>query len=281
MVIIENENIKLEIANRGAEIRRALYKGEDMLWNGDPEYWQGVAPVLFPICGAVRDNKFIIDGKEYNLEKHGFARHCDFELEASGKTFAVFLLKSNAETLKSYPWEFEFRIKYVIADKSVRITYDIKNLSDTPMYTAVGSHEAFLCPEGIEDYDIIFERKETLTSKLIKNTLLSGESKTILFESDTLPLYYKDFNEDALVFTDLKSRFVTLRNRKTGRNISVSFPECDYLVFWTIPTAKYLCIEPWTTCPSFVDDSYDITEKQGMKKVLPNQSFENTHIIYF
>lgn len=281
MVILDNGNIRAEIAELGAEIRRLTVNGEDRFWSGDPEYWTGVAPVLFPICGGLKDDKFTINGKEYDLAKHGFAKNMEFTVESETDVSAVFLLTDTPETLAMYPWSFELRIKYTLTGTAINVEYDIKNTSDTAMYTAIGSHEAYACPEGIEDYDIIFERKETLKAAKVAGKLIERATDTVLYESDTLPLYNKYFDIDALVFTDLKSRFVTLRNRKNGKSVSVSFPGFDYLLLWMKPGAGYICIEPWTSIPSYTDDVYDIDLKEGMQEVLPDAHFKRNHIIYF
>ncbi len=281
MVILDNKKIRLEIAERGAEIRRCTVNGEERFYDGNPEFWTGVAPVLFPVCSGLKDNKFTVGDKSYTLEKHGFAKKMDFIVEEKTNAYAVFLLKSTPETLKSYPWEFEFRIKYTLNDESINVKYDIKNLSDSIMYAGVGSHEAYSCPEGIEDYDLIFEKKETLKTHRLSGSLITRETDTVLFESDTLPLYYKYFSIDALIFSDVKSRFVTLRNRKNGKSVSVAFPDCPYLVLWTKPDAPYFCIEPWINCPTFEDESYDITAKVGMAAIKPQEVYTNAHTIYF
>lgn len=281
MVILDNGTIRAEIDEMGAEIKRITVNGEERLWNGDEKFWSGTAPVLFPICGGIKDDKFRLDGKEYNLIKHGFARISVFTVEKANNVSAVFLLKSNSATLKSYPWEFEFRIKYTLSAAKVKVEYDVKNLSDSVMYTAVGAHEAYACEGGIEDYDVIFEKKETLKTHILEGTLISRKTETVLYESDTLPLYNKYFDVDALIFTDIKSRFVTLRNRKNGKSVSVDFEGFDYLLLWTKPKAPYLCIEPWTTCPSYLDDSYDLSEKEGMTPLKPQEHFTRTHTIYF
>lgn len=282
MVVLNNGKLKVEIVEKGAEIRRVEYCDEQRFWSGNPEIWNGVAPVLFPICGGLKDDKFTIDGAEYILSKHGFARGMYFTVEKQNDVSAVFLLTETEETLKSYPWSFEFRVKYILSGSSVKVEYDVKNTSLTSMYVAVGAHEAYSCPDGIEDYDIIFERKETLKSAKVEGSLISRtNTDTVLFESDTLPLYNKYFEIDALVFTDIKSRFATLRNRKTGKSVSVNFEGFDYLLIWTKPNAPYVCIEPWTCPPAYVDDGYDITHKEGMTEVLPNEHFKRFHTIYF
>lgn len=281
MITITNDIITAEISELGSEVRRLIVNGEDRFWSGDPEIWSGVSPVLFPICGGLKDGKYIFDGKTYELEKHGFARSMNFEIEEKGKTFATFLLKSTPETLKCFPWKFEFRITYYLIGNRVEIKYSIKNLSKKDMYMSVGSHEAYSCPEGIEDYDIIFEKKENLKAALVKGELISRETETILLDSHTLPLYTKYFDIDALVFTDIKSRFATLRNRKTGKKVSISFPGKDYLLLWTKPGAPYICIEPWAGIPSFEDDELDITKKTGINKVPSGENYTSIHNIYF
>lgn len=281
MVILNNGAVQLEISETGAEIRKATVNGEERFWSGDPEFWSGVSPVLFPICGGLKDDKFTIGGKEYFLEKHGFARNMEFTVESQSEVSAVFLLTETEETLKVYPWRFELRVKYSLTGSAIKIEYDIKNCSDSTMYTAIGSHEAYACPEGIEDYDIIFEKPETLKAARVAGKLIERNTDTILFESNTLPLYNKYFDIDALVFTDIKSRFATLRNRKTGKSVSVDFNGFEYLLLWTKPGAGYLCIEPWTTIPSYTDDTYDISLKEGMTAVLPEAHFTRKHTVYF
>ena len=281
MVVLDNKNIRMEISEIGAEIRRVTINGEERFWSGNPEVWSGVAPVLFPICGGVKDDKFIFEGKEYPLEKHGFARTAEFKVERSNNVSATFLLTDTPETLKKYPWRFEFRIKYILSATSIKVEYEIKNLSDNTMYTAVGAHEAYACPEGIEDYDVIFDKKETLKTHRLDGTLISRLTDIVLYDSDTLPIFNKYFTEDALIFTDVKSRFVTLRNRKTGKKVSGDFEGFNYLLIWTKPSANYLCIEPWTTSPSYSDDSYDITEKEGMTALSPGETLKKVHTIYF
>ena len=281
MVTIENGTVKVEIIERGAEIRRVNVNGEERFWNGDPKFWDGVAPVLFPNCGGMRDDKYTIGGVEYTIPKHGFAKNMDFAVESVSGNSATFLLTDTEDTLKCYPWHFEFRIKYTLVAASIRVEYDIKNNSESPMYFALGSHEAYLCSEGVEDYDVIFERKETLKSCLVDEGILYRTTETVLYESDTLPLYNKYFEIDALVLTDLKSRFVTLRNRKNGKSVSVSFPDCSYLLIWTKPNAPYVCLEPWTAPPSYFGEGYEIEKKEGMIALEPHTHYKNSHIIYF
>lgn len=280
MVVLNNGILRVEIATLGAEIRRVTMNGEERFYDGNPNFWTGVAPILFPICGGLKDDKFTLGGNTYSIEKHGFARVSEFEVESLTETQAVFLLKENEKTLKSFPWKFELRVKYSLSGSNIKVDYDVYNNNTDTMYMSIGSHEAYSCPEGVEDYDIIFEKNETLKAFSVVGTSISRNYDIVLKDSNTFPLYNKYFEIDALVFTDLKSRFATLRNRKTGKTTSVSFPDCSYLLIWTKPGAPYVCIEPWAGFPSFEDEGYDITVKEGINAVRAGEHYTNSHTIY-
>ena len=281
MVILSNDDLYVEISETGAEIRKVTLGGKERFWNGDEKYWTGVSPVLFPICSGVPDGKFSFEGKEYSLEKHGFARKSVFTVESQSGSFATFLLKDSPETLKIYPWNFELRVTYALVGNNINVTYDVKNTSESTMYYSIGAHEAYLCESGIEDYDVIFEKKETLDSYLLDGSLLSGKKIPIIKDSNILPLYDKYFTQDALVFKDVKSRFVTLRNRKTGEEVSVRFDGFDYFLLWHKFGAPYMCIEPWAGICNTVGDSNDITKKEGIIKLNSGENNILKHTIYF
>ncbi len=281
MVTIKNDRLTLEIAEKGAEMRKLTLDGKDALWSGDPAFWSGVAPVLFPFCGGLRDDKFTYQGKEFKMEtKHGYARLSEFELEKRGTNFVTFVLRDTEETLKQYPWHYELRITYSLRGTAVAVRYDVTNLSADKMYFSIGSHEAYACPEGIEDYDIIFPENETLNACVLDGNLIAHKTVPVLKDGCVLPLYEKYFAVDALVFKDVKSRKATLRNRKTGRALTVDFAGCDYLLLWTKPGAGYICIEPWCGIPGMVDDGYAIEEKEGIQNVEPGETFTREHTIY-
>ena len=281
MMILNNNNLYVEIAELGAEIRKVKFGGKERFWNGDEKYWTGVSPVLFPICGGVPDNKFSFEGKEYPLGKHGFARKSLFAVESANDTSATFLLKDTPETLKRYPWHFELRVTYTLDGNNIVVTYDVKNTSENDMYYSIGSHEAYLCENGIEEYDIIFEQNETLFNYELEGSALLGTKTPILKDSKVFPLYDKYFETDALVFKDVKSRFVTLRNRVTGEEVSVNFEGFDYFLLWHKYGAPYMCIEPWAGICSTKGDNIDITKKEGMIKLASGENNLLKHTIYF
>jgi len=101
--------------------------------------------------------------------------------------------------------------------KTLKIDYNVKNTGAGEMFFAIGSHEAYYTPEGIEDYDVIFSEPQTLDATQIFGKYLGDEKLPIIKDSTVLPLYEKYFIIDALVFEDIKFSSAVLKNRKTGR----------------------------------------------------------------
>ena len=65
-------------------------RGTEYIWNGDPAYWSGRNPVLFPVVGSLKGGKVSIGGKTYEMGRHGFARQSQFTLREQGEDFAEF-----------------------------------------------------------------------------------------------------------------------------------------------------------------------------------------------
>ena len=121
MITLKNDILTVKISKFGAEIKSVVKDGYEYMWHGDPQIWSGSAPILFPLCGASKDNKYILNGKEYNIARHGFARNKIFELEYINDKKAVFLLKDDEETLAKFPFKFEFRATFILRKNAIKI----------------------------------------------------------------------------------------------------------------------------------------------------------------
>lgn len=264
MVTIKNKFLNVKISDLGAELQRITMNGRELLFDGNPDIWSGRAPILFPICGGLKNDKYTYNGKEYTLPKHGYARRTVFSVETANDTQVTFLHISNQETKKSYPFDYEFRVTFRLKENTLETEYSVKNTGNGRMYFSVGSHEAYTTPEGIEDYDIVFPEKVSLNTSMLYGNIVSKASMPILKESNILPLYEKFFAIDALVFRNAPAKTATLRNRKTGRSVKVDFPDATSLLLWHKPNSGYMCIEPWAGLPDVEGCGYDITEKEGI-----------------
>ncbi len=282
MVTLKNDKLTVLISEIGAEVHSVKNNnGDEFMWIGDKNVWGMHAPVLFPICGGVKDDKYVLYGKEYTLAKHGFARFETFSVEDKNDTECTFLYTPTEETKKSYPFDYELRLIYKLCENSLSVSYKVTNKSDVDMYYTIGAHEGYLCEDGIENYDIVFEQNETLGSYVLDGNLLTYDTIPVIENTNILPLKYDYFAVDALVFKDVKSNSVALKHRNSSRKITVDIKDFDVLLFWTKPGAKYICIEPWTSHPDNIDSDYDFTKKYNVTKLGVNETKENAHTITF
>ena len=280
-LILSNQIIKATFSTKGAELISVIKDGKEKIWIGDPDVWASHAPLLFPICGGLKDDKYIYEGKEYTLLKHGYLRNLEFDVESQNDKKIVFLHRSDNYTLKQYPFNYELRIIYTLEGSTLKVDYSVKNLDDTCMYYSIGAHEGYYCPEGIEEYSIIFDKNENLDSNILNGNLLEYDTINVGKNTRELPLKYEYFSVDALVFLNLKSRKVSLKNRKTGEEIGLEFEGHDFFLLWTKPGAKYICMEPWCGCQDFIDADYDFVHKKGIIKLSGREEKTKTHKIIF
>ncbi len=279
MITLKNASMTVTISTLGAEMQTVTAaNGTEYLWHGDPTWWSGRAPVLFPICGRLPNGQYRLDGKTYEMDMHGFARRSEFEVESATDTEAVFLLRDSEATRVSYPFAFEFRIKYVLDGDSIVVTYTILNTDTKTLYASVGSHEAYACPEGLSAYDVIFEKEEPMNSYIVNEGV---QHETFVVEAPNGVIRLKDdyFVPDALIFRDLASKSLELRNRETGRGVRVQYPDAESLLIWTKPGAPYVCIEPWCGFPTWADFKGEFPEKLGLRHIEAGKSYVATHTV--
>lgn len=279
MVTLKNEVMTVEISELGAEIQSVKAFGVDYFWNGDPAWWNGHAPVLFPICGRLRNNQYRYEGNTYEMFCHGFAKLSEFAVESVSDTEVVFLLRDSETTRAQYPFAFEFRVVYTLDGDKLVTKYDVHNpMTDTVLPASMGSHEAYMTPEGIPAYEVVFEKEEPLMSYVVGDGM-QHETYPVEAPNGVLPLKDEFFAIDALVFRELQSKEITLRNRTTGRGVKVAYPDADTLLIWSKPGAPYVCIEPWCGFPDWGDFTGEFTEKEGMRMIQPGTTYTAVHTI--
>lgn len=281
-VSIHSKLSKAVIDTKGAELKSFIDNntGKDYIWCGDPKHWKGSSPLLFPMVGNLREGKTIINGKEYQIPKHGFVRDKEFQVLEKSDDKVVFSYSFTTETLEAYPFMFNIRLSYQIVETTLILSYDVYNLDNKEMYYHIGAHPAFNCPlyegEKFTDYILQFEQKETCLSPVydLEKFQFDNDNRVChLNFSDTLPLDYSMFQKDAIVFDDIKSRKVSLINPATNKGVSVDFHSFDIVAFWTPmnDTAPFLCIEPWNGSTIYSDEDNEFIHKRCIQTVKPGE----------
>src|SRR3546814_10468834 len=91
-----------------------------------PAFWTGHAPVLFPIVGRLRGDSYRLNGREYSLPQHGFARRSMFRIAAQDDASGLFRLDADEEMQRVYP--FDFRLDMAFAVRSEEHTSELQSL---------------------------------------------------------------------------------------------------------------------------------------------------------
>ena len=58
-LILENDIIKATFQTKGVELVSLIKDGTEKIWIADPDVWAMHAPIMFPICGGLKDDKYI------------------------------------------------------------------------------------------------------------------------------------------------------------------------------------------------------------------------------
>lgn len=232
---IENEFLKLTVNDEGGAMHSLVYKpsGEERLWQGG-EAWKSRDVVIFPIIGHAAP--FEVCGKTYELKSHGLARYARLSAEKVGENKLTLSFSSDSETLKSYPFEFDFSVSYELIKNSVKITYFVRSKGGVmPFY--VGGHPGMYAPGG---------------------------SAVIEFENEEHPVIYpleggaaamphlKRFVADKAFFKECKTfQLGSLSGgaiyARTQDGYTYAYrSDCPLFAFWSNEEGgDYVCVEPW------------------------------------
>lgn len=281
---IKNNRIELTVSDVGAELMSIRYGGREYLWQGDENIWSDRSPVLFPICGRLKDARYTYEGKVYDMGIHGFLWKSRMEIFAKGDSFITYRLTDSEESRKIYPFAFEAKVTYRLEDNKIAFSFDLKNTGEGNLYFSHGYHPGFILPLCEEDAfgDCYVEFTEACEPKLVEmsNTtyLVTGNHPDFPLEGGKiLRLSHRLFEEKSVFLKDM-SREVTLRGKNTDRSVTVSFPDCEILGFWQAAgcDAQYLCVEPWNGLPSYDGVDEDITTKKAGKVLASGEDYSNT-----
>lgn len=286
MITVENEFLRIAVKQKGSELS-SLYNKEtnkELLWQGDASFWGGQAPILFPIVGTLKDNKFVHNGSTYELPRHGLVRKSDnWTIEKINETSIKGTFISDADTLKVYPFSFKLEITYSLNGKELEIQHKVVNLDSQEIPFSIGGHPAFNCEVNstvsYSDYYLEFEEIENSKRHFLNEKgIFNGETSLVLENTNKFPLTTTSFDKDALVFKDLKSKGITLVGPE-GKILKVSYPEFNTIGIWATPKAPFICIEPWIGYSDSTESTYNLFDKKDSAVVMPNNTFEAAYQI--
>ncbi len=275
---IQNDFLKVGIAETGAEIRSLRNRSDqrEWMWQADPQIWPRTAPVLFPMVGKLSDNQYYHQGVAYPLSQHGFARDRVFDIREASSTHLLFHLGSDYESRKFFPFAFELFIRYTLAGPWVWVDYTIEN-PDTRQTLAfsIGAHPGFALPGfPAEPYSIVFEKEESLRPIPLENGLLTREKGPIIdMEKKRLALSPQTFHADALVLEGLKSTWVGVARGQEDPMLKLHMEGFPFFGIWSKPDAPFVCLEPWHGHADRVGPPNEWFEKESLVFLPPGDDF--------
>ena len=275
--------LRIEVADRGAELKSLLCDGVEYIWYSDPKYWSYCSPFLFPLVGTLKDKKTIFDGKEYQIPQHGIIRYRDFKYLGQDNNKISFEFISDDESLINYPYRFLVNVNYYLKEYELKAEIIIKNCDEKNMYFCLGGHPAFNIPmfEGdkFTDYRVVFSEEESFDSpKVMPNATLNFDEPVLKYRNlKELNLKKEIFSIDTIINPKVKSKSVMLLN-KNNKGLKFSYPKFKTLAIWTpFNDAPFVCLEPWIG----YNDRYDTKGYFKDKDDVVTLSKDNTFKVEF
>lgn len=256
----------------GAMLNSLNKNNTEYLWQGDAKYWAGQAPVCFPITGVLPNGEMETFGKRCTMKRHGVARINPFEVLEQHKNSVTFVQRSDENTKRDFPFDYELKIKYTINGDTVTNEYIVTNTGEDKLPFVIGGHPAFNCPlakgEKFEDYKVVFDKN--ITKPCLRPDHHTGlvnvfEKFDEMHGGDTLSLVHELFEEkDALIFENCEAKSATLIG-KSGKGVKIEFQDMNNLLIWSaVGNAPFVALEPWTGLASCNDEDGLFEHKRGM-----------------
>lgn len=283
---IKSDELTVQFQTFGGALSSIKDKdGVEYLWQGDPTYWSGQAPVLFPICGSIRNDQYlyISDGGQEQtgkIPRHGLVRKKEFELVSQTNDSVTFAIEDDEGMYQNYPYHFRLEITYTVTGKIIRTQYHVTNKETTKgMPYFIGGHPGFNCPllagEAYEDYYLEFDKVESCTvpRSFPETGLLDFQDRSPWLDNQKeLDLSYDLFSHDAVTLDQLKSRIVYLKSRKHEKGLKLDFSEFSYLIVWsTLNKGPFIALEPWSGLSTSLEEGDHLEDKKDVRILKPGQ----------
>lgn len=286
---LKNDLLTVEIDSLGAELQSIVDNrtGYQYLYQGDTPFWGRRSPVLFPIVGSVWDGKFRMDGKEYPMKQHGFARDSDFEvIEGTPDDEAWFALESNDSTIAAYPRRFRLEIGYQMVGERLTVMWRVINRDDKAMDFHIGAHPAFLYPDfkasdTVHAYLMFGARG--LKSQLLADKGCIGEEEmdVVLDEDSMLPVKAGTFDINTIILAGNQVCRVSMLDKERRPYLTLLFNSPVVGIWSPSADAPFICIEPWWGRADRVGFNGDFSEREFNNRLESGKTFEASYMIAF
>lgn len=250
---LNNKWLHVEFSEVGAEMCRivGLRTKNEYIWNGDPQYWDQHSPLLFPLVGKLRDGKALIDGKVYEIPKHGFVSRERFERISCTASSVTYRLESKPAMHRIYPFPFRLDVTYKLRANHIAVSWTILNTGLNLMPFHIGGHPGINYPNFDPQAKVkayaSFRKPSPIESASVCNTGCLGSDRYDLpLESGFLPITDECFSNDAIIIDENQVENISIFDANKNPYVSMDF-DAPVLLLWSPygVNAPFVCLEPW------------------------------------
>jgi galactose mutarotase-like enzyme len=224
---------------------------------------RGGIPILFPICGPLKNDTYFLSGQQYTMKQHGFARNSTWdvaEVSTAEDSASIKLeLRDNDETYALYPFKFKLIYEYKLNGSTLSVNATYINHDEKPMPFYAGYHPYF----QVED-------KKQLEIEIPSQTYTETKNGSVIdnqfnYEQDEINVFYHDLARNSFHITDPLKKW----------KIHVRFdPIYKHIVLWTLKGKDFICVEPWMAENDAFNSKEDLVFVQPGQQLKSNVVFE-------
>lgn len=282
--VIENQLLRAVVAERGAELQSVVRKcdGVEHIWQADASVWGWHAPILFPHCGRVVDDRIEAKGAICESPIHGFAREARHRLASRTDSSVSLVMTSSPETLARFPYELSLTSRFELDGGALLHTLTVENADRASMPFGIGYHPGFRVPFDVEhtlsDYELRFSDVESpLCLDTRPHGLMSGRAYRLATNVRSLPIDGDLFADGGHCMVGLRSSTLGIFERGSSRAVVCDISSFPYVLIWSKPNVPgFVCVEPWHSLPSDEDSSIRWEDKPSAAVLERGESWSCT-----
>lgn len=225
--------------------------------------------ILFPFAGRIENGQYTYNKKQFQLPinepernnaLHGFLFDKVFTIVSKNTTenLGEIVLKYRHNGIDSYPFPFDFFIKYTLQNNSLQVEFKVCNTGNTTMPFGIGWHPYFATNNLVES-TLQFNAK---TEVICNDKMIPTQQKEV-FIKDEFQITNTNFDTTYLlnepgVYFKTNEYYLKMQTRNTGDS---------YLQLFTPFERNCIAIEPMTCTPNIFNHS------NGLQELKPNENY--------
>lgn len=264
---IESPFLKIEVQKLGAAIQ-SIFDRE----RGFEYIYKGGMRNFFPIVGSLKEDRYRIGRRYFPMEPNGFLADEEFEVLKVEDDRIRLQLQANEHTKSIYPYNFLFKIDYLVYGPILKIIWTIENLEKKEMLFSLGSDLVLNLPtkgEELTDYYWSFQEPEKFGAYYLQNQMINFDYKDdrTVFLKGNIPLDKEIFRNGPLIFRDPESEVISLKSKRNESEIEFTFNNSRFI---NLNLADdHLSIGVAQGINDYIFHNHDLYTKEGILQLDP------------